>query len=293
MPSRTRKAALAGVGVICITLSLVASAGAAFPGQNGGIAFDRYTSGNPEHGDILVAKSDGTCCRNLTPHSPNHDDFEASYSPSGKRIVWVRDTGVWLMHADGSHKRQLVASGNSPGFSPDGKKVVYLANSGDLHVIRSDGTHKHSIGVAGFDPSWSPNGKWIAYATATSDVNIYKVHPNGNGATPLATTTNGEVEPDWSPDGRQIAYERDNPSTFGDIYLMKATGGNQHPVAGADTGVLEVSPVFSPNGHRIAFGLQPVSSTDRDIYTVPASGGMASPVTETPAFDDFPTWQPR
>src|SRR5438477_12757750 len=94
VPSRTHKAALAGVGAICITLSLAASAGAAFPGQNGRIAFDRYTSGNPEHGDILVAKSDGTCCRNLTSGSPNHDDFEASYSPSGKRIVWVRDTGV-------------------------------------------------------------------------------------------------------------------------------------------------------------------------------------------------------
>ena len=81
-----------------------APAHAAFPGQNGKIAFERSAAGD---GEIYVVNPDGTGVTNLT-NSPS-DDAHPAWSPDGRKIAFasnrLRTTSgrdIFTMNADGS-----------------------------------------------------------------------------------------------------------------------------------------------------------------------------------------------
>ena len=69
-----------------ILLGLAAPAQAAFPGENGHIAFESEAEGN---GEIFVMKPDGSAQTNLA-NNPDDPDVLPSYSPDGRRIAFSR-----------------------------------------------------------------------------------------------------------------------------------------------------------------------------------------------------------
>jgi len=88
-------------------------------------------------------------------------------SPEGKRIVFGRNTGIYVMRSDGTHKHRL-ADGSDPVFSPNGKRIAF-ARDNAIFVMRANGSHEHAVipspppfGVADpsqlvlADPSWRP-----------------------------------------------------------------------------------------------------------------------------------------
>lgn len=96
------------------------------------------------------------------------DDIAPSYSPDGKRIVFVSDRGggyaVWTMTADGRGLREVARHRGlnhaSPRFSPDGKHIVYMTFSPDedgsdteLRVVGANGAGDVSLGL-GREPDW-------------------------------------------------------------------------------------------------------------------------------------------
>jgi Tol biopolymer transport system component len=97
------------------------------------------------------------------------DDVNPSYSPDGKRIVFISDRrggyAVWTMDADTGkslrevtrHKRLNQAL---PRFSPDGRKIAYTTFSptGDgsdarLWTVGTDGSARTTLGL-GTEPDW-------------------------------------------------------------------------------------------------------------------------------------------
>jgi len=152
--------------------------------------------------DIYSMNADGTHVRQLT-HELGYDGGPF-YSKDRKWIVYrayhpktdagiteykellkqnlIRPTTleIWLMKADGSHKRQLTnlgAASFGPSFFPDGKRVIFATNVGstggmgnfELYTINVDGTGLERITYSdGFDgfPMFSPDGKqlvWISH----------------------------------------------------------------------------------------------------------------------------------
>jgi hypothetical protein len=96
----------AGVIVGVVAAVLAAPAQAAFPGQNGKLA---YESGDDGDWDIYVVNQDGTGKEQLTHNTVL--DREPAWSPDGSQLAFIccsaGSTEVWVMSATGTNRVQL------------------------------------------------------------------------------------------------------------------------------------------------------------------------------------------
>lgn len=95
-----------------------------------------------------------------------------------------------------------------------------------------------------------------------------------------ASSSAGVVTVDLSPDGKSVLVEDGN-----DLDLVPATGGSPAVISGTDGAT---SGAFSPTGSTIVF------ATAGGIYTIPAGGGTATQIVQTPdnAVDSLPAYSP-
>src|SRR5205085_727256 len=93
------------------------------------------------------------------------DPTDAAWSPDGRRIAFLAlYGGLLVIDADGKHKRRLTGSeeDGSPVWSPDGKRLAYVTSNFRLVAMNADGRGRRSLGD-GWDPAWAPDGRTIAY----------------------------------------------------------------------------------------------------------------------------------
>jgi Tol biopolymer transport system component len=131
-------------------------------------------------------------------------DWMPTWTPDGKAIVFAStgDAGsfdLWrLALEDGArpHPGPLTrvtrspSEEQAPAFSPDGKRLAYVAIDGARHQIMvadADGTNATEL-VEGDEPSWSPDGTWLAFvapASARDDLDVWRIDANGRGRAQL------------------------------------------------------------------------------------------------------------
>ena len=98
---RSRLIAVVGSSVVFM-LVVVAPAHAAFPSDNGKIAFSAWSGGST---DIYTVNPDGTGLTRLTSDPARDDD--PAWSADGRYIAFNRDLYIWVMDADGANQRQV------------------------------------------------------------------------------------------------------------------------------------------------------------------------------------------
>ena len=172
------------------------------------------------------------------------------------------------MRRDGSHERRL-APGDSPAFSPSGRKVLFLPRrSRSLHTIRANGTRLRRIphtsrGIRG---SFAPGGKKIVFDRFTRNfhnAHIYTIHTDGSHRKRIIQNAGW---PQFSPNGRWIVF------TNGDICLVRPNGtGRRCLTDHSGTPVTDYSPGFSPGGRTIVFARQ-TGRRKAGIYSIRLDG---------------------
>jgi Tol biopolymer transport system component len=283
---------------------------AAFRGRNGRIAYEFI--GDSENYQIYSATPRGAKRRKLT-----HRRFNSSpaYSPSGKRIVFVRSVRndeLWTMRSDGSHKRKLTytkhVAEDDPAWSPDGEQIVFAVawptSLRGIWVVGADGRHRRRL-TSGADesPSWSPDGAEIAFIRFTSpgiDYSSIFVVPS-QGGTPTALSTDPSVSdfaPDWSPDGSRIVFGSTRPdNTQADLWMMNRDGSDPRRVTNTPNRD-EDTPAWSPDGRWIVYS--GIDNSDREgttqLYVSRPDGSRSRIIThscpECGYINDEPSWQP-
>ena len=286
------------------------------------IAFTSNRDGNAE---IYVMDADGGNQRRLTKN--RHVDASPSWSPDGKRIVFVSDRDghlnirgrsnydIYVMDADGSNQQNVTndpSDDGSPSWSPDGKRIVF---SSDRDMDRGEAAHNLEIYVMDADgknqerltknltedkyPSWSPNGKRIVFSARRRGhfenkfgitYEIYVIDADGKNEHRLTENRNNDWRPSWSPDGERIAFQSDRKGDVvnWDIYVMDADGGNFQNLTNNRNRARDGSPSWSPDGQRIAF--VSARNWDSEIYVMDADGGNLQNLTNHPDSDSGPAW---
>ena len=280
------------------------------------IAFVSHRDGNME---IYVMDVNGGDQQRLTEN--RHDDWTPSWSPDGKRIVFVsnRDGHVDVMRglptdeiyvtdADGGNQQNLTNDPNddrNPSWSPDGKQIAFASdrvgkNNVEIYVMDADGGNPQRLTNNPLDdqfPSWSPDGKRIVFSSMRDGhfetkfaitYEIYVMDADGGNQQRLTENRKNDWFPSWSPDGKRIAFASDRKGDLQnfEIYVMDADGDNQQRLT--ENRVYDSTPSWSPDGKRIAF------ASNRDgnygIYVMDADGRNPQNLSNNPHDDVSPAW---
>jgi TolB protein len=273
---------------------------------NGVIAFSR---GGAEAG-LYVTTPDGTGESKLTSEKV---DTDAVWSPDGSRIAFVRgfwdaNAGIYVMDAEGLDPDRITDGGSprfgpdtGPAWSPDGTRIAFARGEADIYVANADGTNVVRLTdgpVMENEPSWSPDGSRIAFegydlasgGQPPSAVRLYVMNADGTGIRELGPEN--VQGPAWAPDGSEIAYV--NTET-GSIMAVRPDGSGQRRILDAAELVGGVHLVYdvawSPDGTKLAFMAGP-DDTSTHIYVVNRDGSGVVQLTDDPAPDSSPAWQP-
>ena len=307
-----RSSVLVVVLLAVVTGFAMSDSSAASPGRNGRIAFEHFGEAGPPQIYTMTAR--GTERRLLTPGGTG-SGLSPSYSPSGRRIVFVRyrkQRDLWTMRFEGSDQRPLGRTRRidetDPSWSPGGKEIVFAvtrpASLEGIWTIGSNGRGRRRL-TSGADssPSWSPDGSEIAfdrYDDYTQTYNIFVVPAGGGAPTSLSTGPGvSDLKPDWSPDGSRILYVSDRPDTFQlDLWTMNPDGSDVRQVTDTPDRD-EHDAVWSPDGRWIVYVGESSShgSSSYQLYVSRPDGSNLRKLTHACRYcaiiNDEPSWQPR
>jgi DNA-binding winged helix-turn-helix (wHTH) protein/Tol biopolymer transport system component len=95
---------------------------------------------------------------------------DPTFSRDGKWVAYASysDHTLWRSRGDGTERLQLTFPPMDVGFpsiSPDGTRVSFFTNKGDLFVIGMEGGMPRKVSDDGFFASWSPDGNYLFYPT--------------------------------------------------------------------------------------------------------------------------------
>jgi Tol biopolymer transport system component len=212
----------------------------------------------------------------------------------GKGIVFQAKvhgaSQLFTIASDGTGLRQIThlkaATVELPGWSPDGRRVIFDSSYGrrnhsiGVFTIKPNGTDLQRVplrvGALSGAPSFSGSGKLIAFdwdADGANGIDIARA--DGSKVRRLVASNDGQVidgHSAWSPKGTWIAFTELRGTAQASIVKVRFNG----------TGRKELAPwsldgsnaAWSPNGRRLAFNSNNtlVPGESSNIYVVAANG---------------------
>lgn len=198
------------------------------------------------------------------------DHIQATWSPSGDLIAYVANrqedvahtfaSDIWTMRPDGSEQRQLTngeIGATSPAWSRDGSTIAFYASPLDTFAGKQ---HVWTVSRDGGDQR---------DATATLDRTRRFMHTEYAG--PLDTP------PAWSSDG-QTLYCLMGDHNDGAIFRVSLDSGQVERVSAATA---DVAVVQCRGDGELLICIASTPTYPYDIFTVPATGGPLTPLTNT------------
>jgi Tol biopolymer transport system component len=301
-PTRPSRSFVFAAGLVVLMSLLEMPAEAAFPGQNGRIAFARARSheGLPR---VWTAGMHGNNVQRLRARNGTNP----AWSPDGSRIVFEHLVGgprstteQLIVTDDDGDKTHIALTGegiSNPSWAPGGTKIVFESGppDGGIAVVGSHGQDLHVIaapsGAGTFhDPVWSPDGSRIAFQRChRMACRIWSVHPDGSGLRRITNGDAADASPDWSSDGKHLVFSRSISPTESDLFLVRRNGSREIQLT--STTEADSEPAFSPNGQRIIFSSCCYGdSMTSELFTMTVHGTRVRRITSNEADDTAPSW---
>jgi TolB protein len=205
------------------------------------------------------------------------DVASATFPGKNGRLAFLREheggsQSIETVKPSGRARRTLDQSGSGPGFSADGRLIVFARYGGKhpgLWTMRSDGSHKHHVpSKAGdFHPRFSPDGRKIVFERAPGAAHeVWLTDVGGHNRHRISSLTGGGGSTGWSnasfsPNGKRLVFEGPDRQ----IWVAKANGANAHAITHpGGFGPYSNQPDWAPNGKTIVFHYNDVPTTGED-----------------------------
>lgn len=235
-------------------------------------------------------------------HSP-------AWSPDGAWIAYARGDNtfhfngnvaasqLWLIGANDTVPHLLVDGGlnTSPVWLPGHRSLLFVSNmegGRDIYQLdlRADGTPRDaprriSTGLDAEHISLSRDGKKLAYSKYTEASNIWSLPRNPRSPLPISkanrVTTGARVIENFSisSDGEWLYFDSDQRGIT-HLFRKPLRGGPETQLSFDGSG--DYAPRVSVDGNEIAFHAQRGPGPDRDVFVMPASGGIPVRVSTSP-----------
>jgi hypothetical protein len=261
---RGRVLSLVWTTAIAIALLATTAAHAAFPGENGRVAFVTLTSQSAPT-DIYSAEPDGAGVARLTEDGISDNP---AFSPDGSQLAFTSGTKVYIGDRYANNPQLVLDIGVGAyglDWAPDATRIVAAFPTcadfecePDIYVFGTDGsglTNVTNTPYAEFNPAWAADDSKIAFDSPGSggQLDVYTINPDGSGLQNITADPDmaaDATEPDWAPDGTRIAFRsRSTFGTSGILWTANPDGSDrtQIPDAFGD------DPAWSPDGNRFAY----------------------------------------
>jgi len=200
-----------------------------------------YLSDSGGHGNVWVAKVDGSITRQITfERDPAVMIGIPVWSPAGDRIVMIQSragkSGEWLINPDGSGLRELVPGGAGAAWSGDGQWLYYYVPPSSSHPstciekIPVDGGAAVRLQCEATNVAVASHSSAIYYSTHVSTQSeIRKAEPENGPARPFAYIAQSRIPlmPQGyvlSPDDRWLTMPLKDAGTT-NIWALPTSGG--------------------------------------------------------------------
>jgi serine/threonine protein kinase len=236
-----------------------------------------YLSDNGGHGNLWVAKTDGSAVRQLTfERDPSLGIGLPKWSPAGDVIAFVttrgEQIGLSLVHPDGTGLRELVADARSPGWSGDGRWLYYesmAGGGGRLEkirpeggapvLVRSEAGASLPVTIDGTALYYSGSLRTNIFGGGRSEKLIRCACPEGGPGETLASFSGDRitglprfVDLVLSPDGQWLTIPLADGATS-NVWVCPTAGGAMKPVTDFGTRAVEIarSTAWSANSRYV------------------------------------------
>jgi Tol biopolymer transport system component len=254
---------------------------------------------------IFLMNVDGSGLKQITKNADGA--CQPAWSPDGQQLIFISPCGslaeqypkvqLYLMNADGSNVKPLLATPAKGAFDPEwSAQGVAFTKSGarpQVWIADPQTGQAHPIGqeiARNQQPSWSPDGSKIAFLNTSFPDKpvILWMSKDGTfeGSNPAQVTREDQQasHPAWSPTGKDVAYV-----AAGNIWSVPwdSKGFSRHQLT--NTGQNSY-PSYSPDGQWLVFTSW--RDGNPELYLMKADGTLQTRLTNDPQRDYQPAWRP-
>jgi Tol biopolymer transport system component len=221
-------------------------------------------------------------------------DRYPAVSPEGRRILFGSNPfglqELWTLEVESGHRQRVeLPPGSNEGVTGcwlrDGRHVVVMTVAGNTNAfwrvaldgsameqIVRPGAGGQAVNAGSFACEASPDGRTLLYPRQVDEFTQLMLLDLASGREQQLTRSPAQkYDAKWSPDGRWVAFATNSGGGI-NIWRISAAGGAEVPLT---DGVDRIRHCFYSPDSRWLY----VQPNHRNIYRMPADGGLRQPVT--------------